>query len=177
MTTFTVALGALGVYAVGKTFFWPTMLAVASDRFPRTGAVAISIMGGIGMMSAGLVGSSGLGYAKDRFTSEELKESNAALYEESKAEKPSDFLGIKSSEIYPVDGTKLSAAKKAVGAAKKAENAPEPNDLAMVEADQRGDRRTLKADSYIPGVMAGIYLLLLLYFRSQGGYKVVKIEE
>ena len=129
------------------------------------------------MMSAGLVGSSGLGYAKDRFTSEELKESNAALYEESKAEKPSDFLGIKSSEIYPVDGTKLSAAKKAVGTAKKAENAPEPNDLAMVEADQRGDRRTLKADSYIPGAMAGIYLLLLLYFRSQGGYKVVKIED
>src|SRR5262249_61951264 len=26
---------ALLVYGVGKTFFWPTMLAVASDRFPR----------------------------------------------------------------------------------------------------------------------------------------------
>ena len=32
------------------------MLAVASDRFPRTGAIAISIMGGIGMLSAGLIG-------------------------------------------------------------------------------------------------------------------------
>jgi len=177
MTTFTVALGALGIYAVGKTFFWPTMLAIASDRFPRTGAVAISIMGGIGMMSAGLVGSSGLGYAKDRFTSEELKETNSALYEESKAEKPSSFLGIASSEIYPVDGTKLSDAKKAVGTAKKEGATPDANDLAMVEADQRGDRRTLEADSYIPGAMAVIYLLLLLYFRSQGGYKVVKIDE
>ena len=176
MTTFTVALGALGIYAVGKTFFWPTMLAVASDRFPRTGAVAISIMGGIGMMSAGLVGSSGLGYAKDRFTSEELKETNAALYEDSKAEKPSDFLGIKSSEIYPVEGSKLSAAKKAVGDAKKTGDTPDSNMLAIVEADQRGDRRTLKADSYIPGAMAVIYLLLLLYFRSQGGYKVVSID-
>jgi hypothetical protein len=36
MNTFTTALIALGIYAVGKTFFWPTMLAVASDRFPRT---------------------------------------------------------------------------------------------------------------------------------------------
>lgn len=56
VTSFVLAMLALTVYAVGKTFFWPTMLAVASDRFPRTGAVAISIMGGIGMMSAGLIG-------------------------------------------------------------------------------------------------------------------------
>ena len=33
VTTFTGALLALSVYAVGKTFFWPTMLAVTSDRF------------------------------------------------------------------------------------------------------------------------------------------------
>ena len=71
ITAFGGALGALTVYALGKTFFWPTMLAVASDRFPRTGAVAISIMGGIGMMSAGLIGSPGLGYFKDRYAGEE----------------------------------------------------------------------------------------------------------
>ena len=66
--TFVGAMIALAVYALGKTFFWPTMLAVVGDRFPRTGAVAMSIMGGIGMMSAGLLGGPGLGYAKDRFT-------------------------------------------------------------------------------------------------------------
>ena len=60
VNSFAMALLALTVYGFGKTFFWPTMLAVASDRFPRTGAVAISIMGGIGMMSAGLIGLSGL---------------------------------------------------------------------------------------------------------------------
>ena len=70
METFAMALIALGIYAVGKTFFWPTMLAVASDRYPRTGAVAISIMGGIGMLSAGMIGGPGLGYAKDRFAAE-----------------------------------------------------------------------------------------------------------
>jgi len=40
MSTFPAALAALGIYAVGKTFFWPTMLAVVGDRFPQTGAVA-----------------------------------------------------------------------------------------------------------------------------------------
>jgi hypothetical protein len=41
INSFGIALLALGVYALGKTFFWPTMLAVAADRFPRTGAIAI----------------------------------------------------------------------------------------------------------------------------------------
>src|SRR6266404_6250414 len=92
VTTFVGAMLALAVYALGKTFFWPTMLAVASDRFPRTGAIAISIMGGIGMMSAGLIGSPGLGYFKDRYAGEELRQANASLYEHYEAEKPSQFL-------------------------------------------------------------------------------------
>src|SRR5262245_31017478 len=92
MTTIGVAFLALAVYAVGKTFFWPTMLAVASDRFPRTGAIAISIMGGIGMMSAGLIGSPGLGYAKDRFAGEALKQTNPAAFEAYKAAEPKGFL-------------------------------------------------------------------------------------
>ncbi|HAV61280.1 MAG TPA: hypothetical protein DCY13_02830, partial [Verrucomicrobiales bacterium] len=83
--TFIGAMVALSVYAIGKTFFWPTMLAVVGDRFPRTGAIAMSIMGGIGMMSAGLLGGPGLGYAKDRFTAETLSTTEPALYEQYKA--------------------------------------------------------------------------------------------
>src|SRR6202453_3537008 len=106
-----MAMAALTVYAAGKTFFWPTMLAVASDRFPRTGAIAISIMGGCGMMSAGLLGSAGLGYAKDRFTSEELQKTNPALYQEYKAPKASEFYFV--SPVHGLDGTKLSEAQTA----------------------------------------------------------------
>ena len=75
------ALIALTVYAIGKTFFWPTMLAVASDRFPRCGAVAISIMGGLGMMSAGLVGSPGLGHARTGSSGEVLEKNSPAVYQ------------------------------------------------------------------------------------------------
>ena len=90
--SFGMALLALTVYGIGKTFFWPTMLAVASDRFPRTGAIAISIMGGVGMMSAGLLGSPGLGYFKDRYAGEALSTANPELYDQFKSEKPSKFL-------------------------------------------------------------------------------------
>jgi MFS family permease len=167
MQTFTMALIALGIYAVGKTFFWPTMLAVVGDRFPRSGAVAMSIMGGIGMLSAGLIGGPGLGYSKDRFAAEELKTTNPAVYETVKAEKPSSFLFF--SEVNAIDGKKLAEAKEAK------ERTPEQK--AIVEADQKGDRKTLKADSAIPAGMAVIYLLILLYFKSIGGYKALKLEE
>jgi MFS family permease len=164
--TFAGAMIALAVYAVGKTFFWPTMLAVVGDRFPRTGAVAMSIMGGIGMMSAGLLGGPGLGYAKDRFTAEHLQATSPAIYEQYKAATPSRFLFLE--EVHGLDGTKLSEAQTA--SPKTAEQ------KTVADASIIGDRETLKADSYIPAVMAAVYLLLFLYFKTIGGYKTVHIE-
>ena len=165
--TFVGALAALAVYAIGKTFFWPTMLAVIGDRFPRTGAIAMSIMGGIGMMSAGLLGGPGLGYAKDRFTTEHLTETAPAVYEQYKAPTASKFLFLK--EVHGLDGTKLSDAQKAIEKT--------PDQKLVADASIIGDRNTLKADAYIPAAMAAIYLLIFLYFKTIGGYKPVHMAE
>jgi len=43
------------VFAMGACFFWPTMLGYVNTRFPSTGAVGLAIMGGAGMLSAGLI--------------------------------------------------------------------------------------------------------------------------
>ena len=165
--TFMGAMLALAVYALGKTFFWPTMLAVVGDRFPRTGAIAMSIMGGIGMMSAGLLGGPGLGYAKDRFTTEHLESTAPAVYVQYKAAAPSKFLFLK--EVTALDGTKLSEAQTAA--------TKTPDQKVVSEASIVGDRKTLKADSFIPLTMAAIYLCLLVYFKSIGGYKPIGIAE
>jgi MFS family permease len=165
---FGVALGALAIYGVGKTFFWPTMLAVVGDRFPRTGAVAMSIMGGIGMMSAGLIGSPGLGYAKDYFAAKALEQKSPTVYESVKNETPSKFLMFP--EVHGLDGSKISPIKKVAVADRTDEQ------KAIIEADQTGDRRTLNADSVIPATMALIYLGLLAYFASIGGYKPLNID-
>jgi MFS family permease len=188
MQTFGMALIALGIYAVGKTFFWPTMLAVVGDRYPQTGAVAMSIMGGIGMLSAGLIGGPGLGYAKDRFAGEELKAKDPALFEEYKAAAPSKFLNIASTAAVGLDGKKLGEANERLGAIRKeieaAKGDPklafeklDPKDRAVIEASITGDRRTLKADAWIPALMAVIYLLMFFYFKTIGGYKPVHIAE
>jgi MFS family permease len=188
MQSFTMALVALGIYAVGKTFFWPTMLAVVGDRFPQTGAVAMSIMGGIGMLSAGLIGGPGLGYCKDRFAGEHLKATDSALFEQYKAATPSKFLNIEATAAVGLDGKKLADANDRLGVIRKeieaAKGDPktalaklDANDRALIEASITGDRKTLKTDAYIPATMALIYLLLFIYFKTIGGYKTVHIAE
>jgi hypothetical protein len=170
VTALTTAFGAMLIYSIGKTFFWPTMLAVASDRFPRTGAVAISFMGGIGMLSVGQLGGPGLGYGKDRFTAEHMRENGqAAILEANKSEVPSKWLTFE--EVTALDGKKINAAKEA----KVEERTPEQK--AMVEAEIAGSRKLLRYDAFLPMGMAAIYLLLLLYFKSIGGYKAVTIDE
>jgi len=39
------------VFAMGVCFFWPTMLGTVSERFPKTGALGLAIMGGAGMLA------------------------------------------------------------------------------------------------------------------------------
>lgn len=168
ITAFGGALGALAVYAVGKTFFWPTMLAVASDRFPRCGAIAISIMGGLGMMSAGLVGSPGLGYAKDRFSGEALAKTDAAVYESYKAGTASQWLFF--DKVHGIDGQKLEAINKLTA------NDRTPEQQQVLDSYVSGNRKTLKVDSFIPATMALIYLVILIYFKSIGGYRPVHLE-
>jgi len=50
-----VALTAATLFGIGKTFLWPTMLGVTAEQFPRGGALLLSLMGGAGMLSVGLV--------------------------------------------------------------------------------------------------------------------------
>ena len=169
VNSFTFALVALTVYALGKSFFWPTMLAVASDRFPRCGAVAISIMGGLGMMSAGLLGSPGLGYSTDRFAAEALQKDSPAVYSEYKSENTSQWLVF--APVNSIDGKKLAEAESAEPEKRT------PSQQAVVKANADGNRMTLRVDSGIPLTMAAIFLLLILYFKAKGGYKVVHIGE
>lgn len=46
---------AATVFAAGVCFFWPTMLGYVNERFPRTGALGLAIMGGAGMLSVSFV--------------------------------------------------------------------------------------------------------------------------
>jgi hypothetical protein len=157
---------AATIYGVGKTFLWPTMLGVVGERFPKGGALAMGAMGGIGMLSAGVLGGPGIGYTQDVNATAKLRELSPAVYADVKSNEPNHFLFFP-----PVEG--LDGAKVADLLKKSPEDSPAVVDVK--QATDYGGQMALKVTAAIPATMAVGYLVLLLYFRSIGGYKLVEI--
>jgi len=150
------------IYGVGKTFFWPTMLGVVGERFPKAGALGLGAMGGIGMLSAGMLGGPGIGYTQDVYMSDKLEQLSPAAYEEVASKESNRFLFFES--VRGFDGTKV---------AQLSEGEPAYKDV--MEAETYGKQEALKITAMIPAAMAVGYLILLIYFRAIGGYKLVEI--
>jgi hypothetical protein len=151
-TGITIFLAAT-VYGLGKTFFWPTMLGVVSERFPRGGALTINATGGVGMLSVGVIGTVFLGFWADTGTTERLQASNPDVYTQVVQEK-SSVLG----SYEAVDPDAL------------AELPVEVQDIvAATTAEAQKD--ALATVAIFPVFMLICYLGLALYFRSTGGYR------
>ncbi len=166
-TTGLFVVIAATIYGVGKTFLWPTMLGVVSERFPKGGAITIGAMGGIGMLAAGLLGGPGIGYNQDYAASNDLKQKAPAVYDQYKSESKNKFLFFP--EIQGLDGSKVGAIRG------KAADVRTPEEAQVHDADLHGGRTALKTTAAVPATMAVLYLLLILYFRTKGGYKQVHI--
>lgn len=52
--TGTMLFVAAAVFAVGVTYFWPTMLGFVAEYTPKTGAVGLSLIGGAGMFAVSI---------------------------------------------------------------------------------------------------------------------------
>jgi hypothetical protein len=191
---------AATVYACGKTFLWPTMLAVASERFPKGGAIAIGAMGGAGMLSAGLLGAPGIGFKQDYNATHLLTQEAPATYARYSVEKEKPFLWF---EVKGLDGTKTAildlATDTTTDVADQERNAREmanymrnPELKSWWEASEPykdidrpfitkatlfGGQMAMRWTAVVPATMALLYLLLIIYFWTQGGYKAVGVHE
>ncbi|MGI8978349.1 MAG: MFS transporter [Pirellulaceae bacterium] len=191
---------AATIYGLGKTFLWPTMLGVVSERFPKGGAMTLGAVGGMGMLSAGILGGPGIGYKQDYFASTSLKESSPQAYSRYQASSERAFLffpavrgldGAKVANLLPdggkpgdplkndiaaleKSGRKLEDVKELVALKEWWEKEGEPNiekDRAPVKAARlTGSKMALQWTALVPALMAIGYLILVVYFRSQGGY-------
>lgn len=187
---------AATVYGIGKTFLWPTMLAVVSEQFPKGGAITIGAAGGVGMLAAGLLGGPGIGFLQDKNASENLRKADAAVFERYRAPKENEFLWLKSSGL---DGAKVGVledggkeAQRALALLEKEQAKPEAvaaqralvswwtedaspssaQDKPLVEAAGLfGGRQALKLTALVPAAMFACYALLLAWFRMRGGYQ------
>ncbi len=110
-----MAFASATVFAVGVCYFWPTMLGVTSERVPKSGALGLGLMGGMGMLVVGLVTAPQMGRIADRYLHNRLleKDNTAAVvavlekvvnqYPALAAEAPEPF---RSEILAVVDGTR-----------------------------------------------------------------------
>jgi MFS family permease len=187
---------AATVYGIGKTFLWPTMLAVVSEQFPKGGAITIGAAGGVGMLAAGLLGGPGIGFLQDKNASENLRSADAAVFERYRAPKENEFLWLKAVGL---DGAKVGVleddgkeAQRALALLEKEQAKPETvaaqrelvawwtdkaaptsaADKPLVEAAGLfGGRQALKLTALVPATMFVCYALLLAWFKARGGYQ------
>jgi MFS family permease len=149
---------ATTVYALGKTFLWPTMLGVVSDRFPRGGALSLGVVGGVGMISAGLLGGPGIGYKQDYYAAQRLRGSAPAVFEKYASPDTRQFLVFPA--ISGLDGTKVAAVTE------KAETALTPVEREekrlVADATLFGSRMALRWTALVPALMAVGYFGLLV---------------
>jgi MFS family permease len=187
---------AATVYGIGKTFLWPTMLAVVSEQFPKGGAITIGAAGGVGMLAAGLLGGPGIGFLQDKNASENLQAANAAVFERYRSPKENEFLTFKAAGL---DGAKVGVledggkeAERALALMKKEQANPDAvaaqqqlvdwwtgtaaatsaEDKPLVEAAGLfGGRQALKLTALVPAAMFLCYAALLAWFMMRGGYR------
>ena len=151
-----LVIAAVTIYAIGKTFLWSTTLGMVSEQFPKGGALTLNGVSAVGVLGMGILGSVGMGYFQDVKVAADLK--TAGIYEKVAGPAKATFLG----EAPSLDNDKLPAL-----------SATEKSKLEEVQAVHR--KGSFIRQATLPAIMLGCYIVLLLWFRSRGGYKPVEI--
>src|SRR5665213_2386080 len=146
-------LAAATVYGLGKMFFWPTMLGVVAEQSPKGGALTLNATGGVGMLGVGVVGAVFLGYIQDSSISKDLRRQDPAAYMSTVSDKKWVF-----GEYKAVDEDKVKAL-------------PTSEQAKIAAIGDEAKKGALATVAIFPGIMLACYLILILYFKSQGGYE------
>lgn len=157
--TFAMIFIAATVYGVGKTFFWPTMLGVVAEQFPKGGAVTLNAIAGIGMLTVGIIGGPLIGAMQEGSAEVAIEKAMPGEYEAvSKPDKY--FLG----DYTAVDDAKVDALPP-----EEAEQVKE-----IVKSAKQG---ALAKVTIFPAFMLVCYLGLIFYFKTKGGYAAVRLGD
>lgn len=153
---------AATLYALGKTFFWPTSLGVVAEQFPRGGALTLNAVAAVGMLAAGIVGGPFLGYFQDTQVDKQItaydQSNNTQLHSTYVTQEKTGVFGT----YMGLDAAKISTAPD--------------TDKQPVEAIQAGAKKgALQTVALFPVLMLVCYLGLIFYFKGRGGYKPVEI--
>jgi hypothetical protein len=144
---------AATIYGLGKTFFWPTMLGVVAEQSPKGGALTLNATGGVGMLGVGVVGAVFLGYIQDTAIERKLAEASPEIHSQIVTNQGWVF-----GRLDAVDPERMKTLSD--------------EQLGTVTAiSEKAKKEALATVAIFPGIMLICYLILIAYYRSQGGYK------
>ena len=163
------------LYALGKTFFWPTMLGIVSEQTPKGGALTLNAVSGIGMLAVGVLGFPYIGKLKSDVEIKEvvaLEESasvpgliaDGSISSNLLEEKDMYLKTIKYKNIISDEIDKVLA------------KADKETQEKIAKTREVSPQRALKNMAFFPLIMLIAYILMYLYFRSKGGYKPIELD-
>ncbi|WP_169976546.1 MFS transporter [Tautonia rosea] len=147
-------LAAATLYGFGKTFFWPTMLGVVAEQYPKGGAMTLNTIAGVGMLSVGVLGNPLLGNIQDKEAVEQLQATNPTVFEK-----------VVGEERISVFGTYRPLIQEQI------DQLPPDQQAEVAAIREAAKKNALMTVAIFPCIMFVSYMLLILYYRSQGGYK------
>jgi hypothetical protein len=142
---------------------------VVSDQTPRGGALTLNALGGIGMLAVGVLGSAYIGTLQadkkiDAVAATPAAQAAPGLVQNGTlSETVLDEKRVY--EIIPyktVNDEKLAAATTTLSTEQRQE---------ITQAAAGSAQRALRNMAVFPGIMLVGYILLIVYFRSRGGYR------
>lgn len=157
--TGTAILLAATIYGVGKSFLWPTSLAVVAERFPRGGALTLNVVAGVGMLAVGVIGAPFLGYVQDLNVDRNLAQVAPEIH--------SEVIVPRSSIFGDYQGVDASLAA----------NLPPAQQEVLGGIQEESQKDALQTIALLPVFMMLFYIALILYFRSRGGYRSISLAE
>ena len=149
-------------YAVGQTFYWPTVLGLVSEQYPKGGALTLNTVSAIGLLSVGIIGAPIMGAFYDSHLSKNVKEVSTEIH--ATVEKKAKIFTV---EYSAVDAAKAEKAAKAAGLEEKFKDA----------TDQAGRGALMTTALAFPMSMLLVFIGIAAYFKSKGGYKPVQLVD
>ena len=181
VTLSTAAAGAMifiaaTIYALGKTFFWPTMLGVVSEQTPKGGALTLNAISGIGMLAVGTLGSPYIGALQADKQSEALVQDTELASQVPGLVVNGELAALEERRIYEIityDAVSDAKLGELVGALPEPARGPVNDKIGAVRSS--ANQGALANMAIFPMIMLVGYILLILYFKSRGGYKAQEL--
>jgi hypothetical protein len=152
-TTLTMLLAAATLYAFGKTFFWPTTLGVVSEQYPRGGALLLNAISGVGMISIGTIGGPAIGTLQDHTLASAVATELPGQYDSLKKTVDGQFF-----QYEAIDTARIAAL-------------PDEARTQVQSLQRQTKQQALAKIAVLPAIMFVCYVVLIVYFKSRGGYQ------